>query len=110
MGGTPSMGSTLRRDFVRQDFCQTRWAPIRLFFCWCCSPGHPNRASASLIIMEGHIQQSIMKQSIIQKIIMEQQSIMEGHTERQQVPCLTVVLLERSVPSSHQSVRCSSLE
>merc|ERR1711955_185757 len=101
-----------------RDFCQTtrRWAPIRLFFCWSSSPGHPNRASASLIIMEGHIQQSIMEQSIMQKgimeqqIIMEQQSIMEGHTERQQVPCLTVVLLERSVPSSHQSVRCSSLE
>merc|ERR1712243_304931 len=120
MGGTPSMGSTLRRDFVRQDFCQTRWAPIRLFFCWCCSPGHPNRASASLIIMEGHIQQSILQQSIMEQSIMqqgimeqnimEQQSIMEGHTEGRQLSCLTVVLSERSVPSSHQSVRCSSLE
>merc|ERR1712243_335877 len=102
---------TLRRDFVRQDFCQTKWAPIRLFFCWSCSPGHPNRASASLIIMEGHIQQSIMEQqNIMEQIIMEQQNIMEGHTERRQLPCLTVVLLERTVPSSHHSMRCSSLE
>merc|ERR1712126_137462 len=101
------MGSTLRRDF-----CQTtrRWAPIRLFFCWCCLAGHPNRASASLIIMEGHIQQSIMEQSIMEQIIMEQQNIMEGHTERRQLPCQTVVLLERSVASLHHSVRCSSLE
>merc|ERR1711955_112108 len=31
-----------------------------------------------------------------------------GPHERRQLPCLTVVLLERSVPSSHPSVRCSS--
>merc|ERR1711955_106991 len=70
-----------------RDFCQTtrRWAPIRLFFCWSSSPGHPNRASASLIIMEGHIQQSIMEQSIMEQIIMEQQNIMGGHTERRRL-------------------------
>merc|ERR1712243_400808 len=84
---------------LRRDFCQTtrRWAPIRLFFCWSSSPGHPNRASASLIIMEGHIQQSIMEQSI-----MEQQSIMEGHTERRQL--LSLLSCRRGVSRVHTRV------
>merc|ERR1712112_263011 len=88
----------------RQDFCQTRWAPIRLFFCWSCSPGHPNRASASLIIMEGHIQQSIMEQSIMEQSII-QQSIMGGHTERRQLlSLLSLLSCRRGVSRVHTRV------
>merc|ERR1712098_720790 len=96
------MGTTLRRDFCET----TRWLLIRLFFCWSCSPGHPNRASASLI-MEGHIQQIILQQRIMeQRIIMEghttrRQLLMEDHTKRRQLPCQTVVLLLRGVSRVH---------